>query len=123
MADASRPSRVRERRPPSAAAPAVSGASPRLYARAFEILARRIQDGVLLAGTKLLESHVAEDFGISRAPARQALSQLESEGLVTRAEGHGYVVQGSGRMPEQRAEPEGAVAPLRLTSAASWERI
>jgi DNA-binding GntR family transcriptional regulator len=102
-------------------APAVSGATPRLYARAFDILAARIADGSLPAGTKLLESHVAEDFGISRAPARQALSQLAASGLVLRSEGHGYVVRGVSKKgspgPARRAEP------IRLAPAASWERI
>ena len=76
-------------------APALSGASPRLYARAFDILAGRIADGALPAGARLLESHVAQEFGISRAPARQALSQLEEAGLVVRSDGHGYLVRGA----------------------------
>lgn len=109
---------------PRPAGPAISGAVPRLYARAFDILAARIADGSLPPGTRLLESHVASDFGISRAPARQALRQLESEGLVTRSKGHGYVVRGSAkRVPAAPPDPARTVEPIRLTSAASWERI
>ncbi|HEX2112962.1 MAG TPA: GntR family transcriptional regulator [Alphaproteobacteria bacterium] len=105
-------------------APAVSGASPRLYVRAFEILAGRIADGSLPADTKLLESHIAQDFGISRAPARQALGQLEQAGLVVRAEGHGYLVRGATRKGALHAHsPAPLAAPIRLAAAPSWERI
>jgi DNA-binding GntR family transcriptional regulator len=107
----------------SVAAPAVSGPSPRLYARAFEILAGRIADGSLPAGTRLLESHVAADFGISRAPARQALNRLLDEGLVVRADGHGFIVRGSAQPGETGTAPQRPIEPLRLTSAATWQRI
>ena len=71
---------------------ALTGAAPRLHERSFEILAARITSGALPAGTKLLESHLAREFGISRAPARQALARLAALGLVRRSEGHGYRV-------------------------------
>jgi DNA-binding GntR family transcriptional regulator len=104
------------------AEPAVSGTAPRLHARAFEILAGRIADGTLPAGARLLESHVAEDFGISRAPARQALQRLAAEGAIIRAEGPGYVVRDSGTGARPiRSVP--SVRPIRLTAAPSWERI
>jgi DNA-binding GntR family transcriptional regulator len=109
------------RRGSSHPAPAVSGAAPRLYTRAHDILARRIEEGTLAPGSRLLESHVAEDFGISRAPARQALVQLALDGLAARAEGHGYVVRGPTKKPRS-ATTEG-VEPVRLTPAPSWARI
>ncbi|MGK9232046.1 GntR family transcriptional regulator [Inquilinus limosus] len=100
-----------------------SGVEPRLHQRAFAILAARIGEGSLPPGTRLLESHLAGSFGISRAPARQALARLEAEGLVERAEGHGYVVRGpAGAAPAGPGEAR-AIEPLRLTAAASWERI
>jgi DNA-binding GntR family transcriptional regulator len=105
-----------------AAAPTVSGAAPRLYARAFDILVRRIEEGLVPPGTKLLESRLAEDFGISRAPARHALRRLEEEGLVARAEGHGYVVRDTAPAAE-RSRPPGFAEAIRLVSAPSWERI
>ena len=101
--------------------PAVSGAAPRLYTRAFDILARRIEEGTLAKGSRLLESRVAEDFGISRAPARHALRQLEARGLIARADGHGYVVLGRPR--KSRLARSNAIDPVRLTPAPSWERI
>jgi DNA-binding GntR family transcriptional regulator len=123
MANATRSRPARKGRGASSAAPAVSGASPRLHDPAFDILAGRIADGTLPAGTHLLESHVAADFGISRAPARQALSRLEAAGLVARAEGHGFVVRGSAPEGMAEAAPQPPLEPLRLTSAATWQRI
>src|SRR5437764_11130394 len=36
----------------------------------------------LVPGTHLVEGRLAEDFGVSRGPVRDALRQLEVEGLV-----------------------------------------
>ncbi len=102
--------------------PAASGVMPRLHARAFEILAERIAKGALPHGARLLESRIADEFGISRAPARQALAALEAQGLVARSEGHGYVVIGSAAGPRAVSSPP-PVQPVRLTPTASWERI
>lgn len=104
------------------AAPAVSGITPRLHARAFEILSARIADGTLPPGVRLLESHVADDFGISRAPARQALERLAAEGVIVRAAGPGYIVRDDG-ISARSGRPSPAVVPIRLTVAPSWERI
>ena len=41
-----------------------------------------ILDGTLSAGSPLVEARLAEEMGISRAPVREALRQLEEEGLV-----------------------------------------
>jgi DNA-binding GntR family transcriptional regulator len=102
--------------------PALSGPVQRLHARAFDILAGRIAQGSLPPGTKLLESRIADEFGISRAPARQALASLESEGLVVRSAGHGYEVVGPAAGPRPRTS-SAPLQPVRLTPSASWERI
>jgi DNA-binding GntR family transcriptional regulator len=51
-----------------------------------EKIYRRIKDdityGKILPGERLVESRVAEEFKASRAPIREALRQLESEGLT-----------------------------------------
>ena len=103
---------------------AASGAAPRLYQQAFAILARHIEQGGIPSGTRLLESSVAAQFGISRAPARHALAELERCGLVEKAAGRGYTVRPIGS--RKRAAPAAAVAAnddVRLISSSSWERI
>ncbi|MBS7695972.1 MULTISPECIES: GntR family transcriptional regulator [unclassified Chelatococcus] len=49
---------------------------------ATEELRRRILDGELRSGEQLRQAALAEELGISRIPLREALVQLEAEGLV-----------------------------------------
>lgn len=53
---------------------------------AFQIV-RSLRDdilnGVLAPGLQIRQEAVAEQFGVSRVPVREALRQLETEGLVT----------------------------------------
>jgi DNA-binding GntR family transcriptional regulator len=49
---------------------------------AADELRRRILSGELPAGLPLKQDALAEDFGMSRIPIREALVQLESEGFV-----------------------------------------
>lgn len=50
------------------------------------IIARRvrkaIRDGTLLPGTRMVETRLAEQLGVSRAPVREALQRLIQEGLA-----------------------------------------
>jgi len=48
-----------------------------------EKLRRRIILGEIPAGEHLKENALAEEFGVSRGPIRQAIAQLSMEGLVT----------------------------------------
>ncbi|HBD39493.1 MAG TPA: GntR family transcriptional regulator, partial [Cupriavidus sp.] len=57
------------------------GAATRAEA-ATEELRRRILEGELVEGFQLKQDLLAEEFGISRIPVREALVQLENEGLV-----------------------------------------
>lgn len=105
-----------------------SGAAPRLYERAFSIVAGQIAEGAIPAGTRLNESLIAAQFGISRAPARRALKELERQGRVAKAQGRGYVVlePPSAAPREAGAGTESDIAPAgdsRLVSLSSWERI
>ena len=68
-----------------------SRAAPR-YARFSDILERSIGKGLLDAGVVLLEGPIAQIFGSSRAPVRQALQYLHGRGLISRFEGRGFVV-------------------------------
>lgn len=42
----------------------------------------KILSGELTPGTRIIEQKLAEEFGSSRGPIREALRQLEQEGLV-----------------------------------------
>ena len=53
-----------------------------LRAQAKELLRDHIIGGQIPPGTKLVERAVADLLGISRAPARDALIELEKEGLI-----------------------------------------
>lgn len=46
-------------------------------------LREAILSGALLDGTQLRQDQLAEQFSTSRIPVREALRQLEAEGLVT----------------------------------------
>src|SRR6266480_5545786 len=57
-------------------------------------LRKAIFDGDLVAGTQLRQDEIASRFGTSRIPVREALRQLESEGLVIFHPNRGAVVKG-----------------------------
>jgi DNA-binding GntR family transcriptional regulator len=62
-------------------------AKPAKSAAAFNTLKRDIMLGVLPAGTSLTELELAAHFGCSQGTVREALLQLQEEGLVLR-QGH-----------------------------------
>lgn len=47
-----------------------------------DILRRQIFNGSIKPGEKIIESELAEAFSVSRGPIREALRQIEQEGLV-----------------------------------------
>lgn len=53
-----------------------------LKANVTEILRQSIIDGSLAPGTEFNQAQLAEQLGVSRGPIREALGQLEQEGLV-----------------------------------------
>ena len=55
-------------------------------------LREAIYSGKLQPGEQLRQEELAERYGISRIPVREALRQLEAEGLVTRQPNRGAVV-------------------------------
>lgn len=59
---------------------------------AADELRRRILDGVYPGGMQLRQAQLAEELGISRIPFREALLQLEAEGLVTTVPHKGSIV-------------------------------
>lgn len=47
-----------------------------------DILRRRVVRGELTPGTRIAEESIAREFGVSRGPVREALRQLEKDGLI-----------------------------------------
>ena len=67
--------------------------SPRTYRQDVVASIRAaIHDGSLTGGTPLVERRIAEEMGISRAPVREALRQLEEEGLLVNIPFKGWYV-------------------------------
>jgi DNA-binding GntR family transcriptional regulator len=50
--------------------------------RIVDALRESILDGVLAPGLQVRQEALAEQFGVSRVPVREALRQLEAEGLI-----------------------------------------
>jgi DNA-binding GntR family transcriptional regulator len=53
---------------------------------------KRLFSGMLKAGDRIREAELARDFGISRAPVREALRMLEQSGLVVKLPNQSYSV-------------------------------
>lgn len=53
-----------------------------LRQRTYEVLRRRISEGRIKPGQRLIENSVAAALGISRTPVREALAMLAREGLL-----------------------------------------
>lgn len=65
-----------------------------MYRQLAEILRGRISAGEVLSGDKIpSEVRLSENFGISRITVRQALAQLENDGLLQRVPGKGTFVR------------------------------
>ncbi|HSD59969.1 MAG TPA: GntR family transcriptional regulator [Burkholderiales bacterium] len=100
-------------------------APSRLSEQLRETIAERIATAVYPPGTKLEETELASEFGVSRTPIREALIQLASEGLVDMRPRRGAMVAATDphrlvEMFEVMAELEamcGALAARRATEA------
>lgn len=78
----------------------------------FELIASSIRKGRLKPGTLLLEGPLADLFGVSRSPVRQALLSLHQAGLVCTFEGRGYLV---GAQPGKVLRRKLEAADFKLT--------
>ena len=84
--------------------------SPSRRTRVLETLRAAIVSGRLGPGDRLVETELADAFGTSRAPVREALRQLEQEGLVvSRPYRHTEV------LGVTQDEVEQVLVPIRLT--------
>lgn len=87
--------------------PSVPAASRR--ERVAEILREAITTGDLEVGQKLTELELAAQLGTSRAPVREALRQLEQEGLVV-----SYPYRGTEVLGVSQEEIENVLVPIRV---------
>ena len=82
------------------------------YYQTANLLRQRIEQGDLTPGVKLpSEMDLAKMFGVSRVPIRQALSLLETDGLVLRQQGRGTFV----------AEDIKKLQVVKLAGIVGWE--
>lgn len=65
-----------------------------LRGRVFAQLRNQILSGVYKPGDSLIELRLSEELGVSRTPIREAIRQLELEGLVHAIPNKGAVVKG-----------------------------
>jgi DNA-binding GntR family transcriptional regulator len=92
---------------------------------AYDLLLDAIDHGVFRPGDRLVEAELAERFGVSRTPIREALQRLEAQSVLTR-EGRSLVVSSLdhdqlGELYVVRAELEGLAARLAAQHAAPEE--
>ncbi len=92
---------------------------------AYELVLEAIDRGVYQPGDRLVESELAERFGVSRTPVREALQRLETQAILVR-DGRSMVVASLdhdqlGELYAVRAQLEGLAAQLAAQHAAPEE--
>ena len=83
----------------------------------YEVLRRRIISGTLTAGSELAQARVAEEFGVSRGPVREAFRLLQREGLIVTA------VNLRARVSDLSAEEVDHLYALRVVNEALALRV
>lgn len=90
-----------------------------IAAQISRTLAERIIAGAIEAGAKLRQDHIAEEFGASHVPVREAFRRLEAQGLVVSEPRRGVRVAGfSVEEIKEVAEMRAALEVLALRNAA-----
>jgi len=93
---------------------------------AYQHLLEEIREGTLLPGERLREVDLSERLGVSRTPVREAIRQLEADGLVTHVPRQGATVRSLNyaevmELYEMRAVLEGTAARLAARAASDVE--
>ena len=96
-----------------------SAKSEPLAARISRELSHRIISGRIEPGARLRQDHIAEEFGASHVPVREAFRRLESQGLVESEPRKGVRVAGfSLEQVREVAEMRASLEVLALRNAA-----
>lgn len=103
-----------------------ASASGDLVSDIYELVRKDITAGALRVGDRVTEVDLAERFGVSRTPVRDAVSRLEADGLLTNEPRRGLVVtvlshQQVVELYFMREILEGASARLAAQSASDIE--
>ncbi|MDN5788836.1 GntR family transcriptional regulator [Pseudorhodobacter sp.] len=93
---------------------------------AYRQILADIRAGVLLPGARLRETELAERLGISRTPVREAMRQLEADGLVAHVPRQGATIRVLDyaevmELYEMRAVLESTAARLAARAASDME--
>ena len=87
-----------------------------------DVLLQRILDGEYSPGQRIVETRVAEEFGVSQAPVREALRELEILRLVVSEPFRGARVRDVSPQEIAQARPELGNTSGSKTYAAMWTR-
>ncbi len=92
---------------------------------AYDLILDAIDGGAYRPGDRLVESELADRFGVSRTPIREALQRMETQGLVAR-DGRSLIVASRdhtqlAELYVVRGELEGLAARLAARAAAPEE--
>ncbi|MFA5538155.1 MAG: GntR family transcriptional regulator [Gemmobacter sp.] len=92
---------------------------------AYSLILEAIDGGLYKPGDRLVESELAERFGVSRTPVREALQRLETQSMLTR-DGRSLIVASLdhnqlAELYAVRAELEGLAARLAARHATEEE--
>jgi len=95
---------------------------PSLRDRVADQLRASIVEGVLKPGARLVERELCEQMGVSRPSVREAMRQLENEGLITNVPNRGPIVvvvsaKAAAEIYEVRSALEGLAARLFARNA------
>ena len=95
---------------------------------AYDRLLAEIRDGRLRPRDRLTETDLAQRYGISRTPVREAIRQLESDGLVTHVPRVGAAIRALdyaeiNELYEMRSVLEGTAARLASRAASDVELV
>lgn len=94
-----------------------------------DALRRMIISGEIGAGARLIEVSLAEQFGVSRGPVREAIARLEAEGLVASGRQGSFVIGMESSDVDELYSLRQALESLAVTllvarrDALNWERL
>lgn len=92
----------------------------------YEELRQAVLRGTIAPGTRLVESRIAEEMGVSRTPVREAISRLVAQGFVTEDGGNRVVADMSVELHDVfsiRQALEGQAAALAAQVATDQEIV